>query len=280
MSRIESARQVFEVLMDKGIAFLPNLFAGLALIFIGWVLGRFLSLAAKHLMRRLKFSEVMARAGWSKALEEAEVTSTPADFVGRLVFWGVFIVFLILGADNLGLELSVVPLDGLIAFVPRVLGAVLVVFLGSTIAGVAGGAIGASLARIDFEHHRALAGLVRGFILFVTIMMAIEHLGFEIDFLASTLTNLVTIVVAACAVAFAIGSREIARNILAGYYARERFLGGDYVRLAEGEGEIVGIGTISTEVKTPEGGTLLVPNHRMIESTVHKGKAGPQDVAD
>ena len=279
MNRLQSASQVFEVLLDKMVAFLPGLLVGLFLIFIGWALGRFLAMGAKHLMRLLKFSEVMERAGWSRALADAEVTASPADFVGRLVFWGVFIVFLILGADNFGLRLAVIPLDGLIAFVPRILGAVVLLFLGSVIAGVAGGAVGTALARIDFEHHRVLAGLARGLVLLVTIMMAIEHLGFEIDFLADTLTNLLTIVVAAVAIAFAFGSREIARNVLAGYYARERFLAGDHVRLAEGEGEIVGIGTISTEVETPEGGAWIIPNHRLVESAVHKGKPDPGDAA-
>ncbi len=269
MTQLQPFQDAILGLTERTIAYLPTLLAALLLIVLGGFLSRLLATGTRHVIQHLEFEEVMNRAGWSAALDRAGVKISPSEIVARLVFWSVFLVFLVLGVQNLGFELTAVPLWGLLEFLPRLLGAVLLLFLGSAIASLVSSAVGTGLARVNFAQDRLLARLVRGLILLITFVAAVENLGFDLDFLTSTLLNLVSIFAAALAITFALGGRDVARNLLAGYYARERFGSGDRLRFDEGEGELVGIGTLNVEIKTHEG-TLVVPNARLIESTVHR----------
>lgn len=269
MNQLQPFQQALQHLTAELIRFLPNLITGLLMLAAGWLLGKLLAGAARQLARRLRLDAVMESAGWADALSRAEIKARPSDLVGRLVFWVVFLCFVVLAIENFGLGLTAVPLRTFVGYLPRLLGAVLLLFVGSLAAVLVGKAIDASLARIDFAQHKLLAGFVRGLILVVTLVETIEHLGFEISLFTATLTNLVTIVAAGLAITFALGGREVTRNMLAGYYAREKFRIGDRLALPEGQGELISIGTVSSEIELDDG-NLVVPNHRLLESAVKR----------
>jgi small-conductance mechanosensitive channel len=79
------------------------------------------------------------------------------------------------------------------------------------------------------------------------------------------LTNLVTLMVGGLALAFGLGGRDVARNVLAGFYAREQFATGDTLLIDGEEGTLEGIGTLNTEIHVDEV-RLIVPNTRLTEA--------------
>ncbi len=265
MNQMQPLTDAFHRLAERAVAFLPHVLSAVILLAFGWLVSRLLAGGTRRLARRLGLDAALERAGWAEALARANVRTPPSEITARLVFWIVFVIFLVLAAENLELGLTAVPLRAFIEYLPRILGAVLLLFVGSAVAGILGSAVAASLAKIDFAQHKLLGSLVRVLILLFTVMMAIEHLGFDVTFLTTTVTNLVTIFAAGIAVTFALGGREVARNMLAGYYARERFRAGDVLALPEGEGRLEGIGTLNSVISLEEG-SLVVPNSRLVDT--------------
>ena len=64
------------------------------------------------------------------------------------------------------------------------------------------------------------------------------------------------------------GSREIARQILAGIYVRELYQVGQQVRVGEVEGQIEAIGTVKTTLLTDEGELVSLSNRILLEQHV------------
>ena len=269
MGHLDPFRQALERLTQQLIDFLPSFFAAFLLILVGWLISRLLATTTRRIARRMKLDQAMEKAGWPDALERAGVEIAPSAIVGRLVFWIVFLVFVALAVETLGFGFSAVPVRAFVEYLPRVLGAVLLLFLGAVLAGVLSKAFSAALARLEFAQHRMLASIVQGLILLVTFLAVFDQLGFDVTFLSSTLGNLLAIFAAAFAVTFALGGRDVARNMLAGYYARERFQAGDRLQMSEGTGELTGIGTLSAVIQT-EKGEFVIPNHRLVESSIVK----------
>ncbi len=269
MTQFRPFNRALESLIERCIDSLPNFLTAIALFLGGWLLARLAASASRHLARHLEFDQVIENAGWTEAFDRNGITIKPSEFVARLVFWSMLAVFVVLAAQNLGLVITALPLKSFLAFLPRMLGAVLLLFFGSAIAGVVSSGLGATLARLGFDQHKLMAGATRGIILLITLTTAIEHLGFDLSLLTSTLINLLTIFAAALGVTFALGGRDVARNLLAGYYARERFTSGDILQLEEGSGELVSIGTLTSEIRT-ESGSLVFPNSRLTDTAVTK----------
>ena len=200
-------------------------------------------------------------------METSGVGPKPSKLLARLIFWTLLAIFGVLALENLGLEFTTVPLGGFLAYLPRLLGTVLILCLGAILAVMAGTAIQASLVAISFKYHRSLASGAKVLILTVVVLAAIENLGFDISFLQSTLTNLITIFAAGLTVMFVLGGKVTAGNLLAGYYAREQFRVGDWIQLEAGQGELKAIGAVASEIVTSDG-DLVVPNRLLVEGTV------------
>ena len=110
-------------------------------------------------------------------------------------------------------------------------------------------------------------------LLVVTVILAVDQLGFNLTLLTETFTNLLTVVVAGLVLAFALGARGVTGNVLAGYYAREQFSLGEHVVVDDQEGTLEAIGTLNAEIAVGED-RIFIPNARMIESQVRvRGKS-------
>ena len=109
----------------------------------------------------------------------------------------------------------------------------------------------------------------------LAVIATVDHLGFDVTLVTDTFSNLLTIIAAGLALAFAWGGREVARNVLAAYYVKESFRAGDIVAVDGHEGRLEEIGTLSSVLITSSG-SVSVPNSRLVEQTVEiKSPPGP-----
>jgi small-conductance mechanosensitive channel len=185
--------------------------------------------------------------------------------VALLVFWLVFLSFVLMSLERLGFSLAVLPLQALIAYLPRLLAAILILIIGALVAQLAGKATQATTASMGVEFHQGLGRAAHWLVLATAAILAVDQLGLNISLLTNLVTNVVTIAVAGLALAFGLGGRDVARNVLAGYYARELFTPGDRLAVYDEEGTLEAIGTLNAELGV-NGGRLVIPNSRLIEA--------------
>jgi small-conductance mechanosensitive channel len=108
----------------------------------------------------------MERGGIRQFFERAETRQTPTSVLGRLVFWFVFIIVIVMATDALGISQVSAVLAELIAYIPNVIAAVLILilaallanFLAGIIRGATGSDILATVVRIAIIVHAVFAG--------------------------------------------------------------------------------------------------------------------------
>jgi small-conductance mechanosensitive channel len=240
----------------------------LVLVLIGWLTGRLLFALTWRLLQRFKFDEAASRAGIAAGLKQAGFTFPPSKLIAALVHWTAFLTFGMLALDALGFDAILQPLQALIGYLPRLLAAGVALVAGLFFAQISGRTSQAALASFGLEFHEAGGRLVRGLVIIVTALVALEQLDLNISILSDAFVNLLTIVVGGFALAFALGAQGIARNILAGYYVRENLTPGDVLVVDEIEGTLEAIGVVSSEVSV-QGDRFFVPNLRLVEGRVH-----------
>jgi small-conductance mechanosensitive channel len=261
-------------LTARAVAYLPSLLLALVILMIGWAVARLLAALARRLARRLRLDGAVERGGLAEGLAQAKITRPASDLVALLIFWLVFLAFVLLALEILGWTLAILLLQKLIAYLPRLLAAILILVIGAWLAQALGKVAQAAVASMGVEYHEGIGRLVQGLLLTVTAVLAVEQLGLNLTFLTDALTNLLTIVVAGLALAFGLGGRDVVRNVLAGYYARDQFTPGEGL-VVDGEvGTLESIGTVSTQISVGEE-ILVVPNVRLTEGTVQVRKNAP-----
>jgi small-conductance mechanosensitive channel len=119
----------------------------------------------------------------------------------------------------------------------------------------------------------ALGQIVRYTLLVFTIILALGQLGIQTDLLTIAASALVIATTLALALAFGFGSRDLARNIMAGYHAKEAFQEGQQLSVRNHSGHLVSIGTVKSVIKT-EKGMVSLPNSVLTEEEVTVMESG------
>jgi small-conductance mechanosensitive channel len=251
-------------------AWLPGLAAALLLLFVGWIVARLVQFLTRNILARLGLDRLSERAGLSQVFSQAGLVSSASDLLARLVYWLVLLVFLLAATESLGLVGVVEILRGFVNYLPRVLAATVILILGSLLARLVSDAVRALSVQAGLDSGPVMGQAVRYVLLIFAILLALEQLGIETNLLTIAASAIIGALAIALALAFGLGSRDLARNIMAGYHARDSFLPGQRLTFAGRTGRLVLIGTVKFILET-EAGLVSLPNITLIEEevTVH-----------
>lgn len=267
MISTETLRQISATVSARFIDLFPSLLAAVALLVLGFAISWLVSALVGRLLRRMGLDRRLASSGMDDSLTRAGIRKPASGIMARLVFWLIFACFVVLALENLGLDVSDLPIRAFIAYLPRVIGAVIVLIVGVLLATFLGQIVEASLAGMGVALHRRLGAIVRNVMIAVALIVTVDQLGFDATLLVNLFTVLMAIVVAGLVLAFAWGGREVARNVLAGYYVRENFRLGDHLVVDGHAGSLEEVGSLSARLAT-EKGSVMVPNSRLVEASV------------
>lgn len=250
------------------IAWLPSLGVALLLILVGWLVARLAQAILAGLLRRVGVDRLAERANAHKLLSRMGLGASTVDLLARLVFWLIMLIFLLAATESLGLSGVVNTLGGLIEYLPNVLAAALILLFGGLLGRLVGEAITAVTEQSSMSGGAALGRIVRYALLAFAIILALEQLGVETTLLATTTLALIGGAALALAVAFGLGSQQLARNIMAGFHVREEFVIGQDLAIGDQRGVLVHVGSAKSRLET-EDGEISIPNSLLAEQVVH-----------
>ncbi len=197
-------------------SYLPQLVAALVILIVGYIVAKILQAVVRRVLQGIGFEGYLERGGIKQYFDRAQTQQTPSGIVGKVVFWLVFIIVLTMATDTLGIQQVSAGLAQLIAFIPSIIVAILILvlatLLGNFLSGIVRGATGSDI----------LASVVQYAILVYAVFAAITELGIAVELTAPTFLIVLGGVALGAAIAFGIGGREVARDILEKAYERRQ----------------------------------------------------------
>jgi small-conductance mechanosensitive channel len=252
---------------------LPRLLNALILLLLGWLLGRLGATLMRRLLTKLGFDRLLQRGGLDHLLLRTGVTVQPSDVLARLVYWLLLLTFLLAAVDALGLQTAAQAIRQLLGYIPNLIGAVLVIIGGGLLARFLGQVTQTLAAGAGLDFHQGLGTAARYFLLILTFILAAGQLGLDVSFLGGALANIVVVVIAALGLTFALGGRDLVKNLLAGLYVKEIYQLGQQIRLETYQGTLESIDTFKATIVT-EDEVVTVPNSLLIEEVVASRSQG------
>lgn len=257
--------EILRGIMEGSIASIPRLLAGAVLIVLALVVAKVVERVLRAIMVRLRFDALIRRSGVDNWLAKMGVRQSLDDVVPRVVYFILLFLFAREAADSLGLTAISEAIGSLIAYLPSLISAFLIVLIGGAIAQVAGRAVTEAGRGIGLDFAPFLGRLLTGVLLFVLVVMALA----ELEVQTTLVRDLSVIVLAggmlAFSLSFGLGSRDVTRNILAGFYVRKVFSVGDQVEVAGHKGTILGITPTQTILQEGER-TVVLSNGTFLDS--------------
>jgi hypothetical protein len=131
------------------------------------------------------------------------------------VFWFLFLVFLVPAADALGIPAVSNILNELIAYIPNVFVAILVLFLGALAGTVVADLVRGATASARIGNPNVFATIARWAIIGFASLIALEQLQIAPALLNELFGGIVAAAALAFALAFGLGGQDMARKWLA-----------------------------------------------------------------
>lgn len=207
-----SAEQLWSVL--------PAL-TGAGLIFLaGYFIARAVERGTDRLLSRLDFNRMAEAGGLREAVDRTGARLDPVHVMGKLAFWLVMLIVTMLASAALGLENINEMFAIMIAFIPSLIAALVVIVLGMVIGEFMRGVILATAGSV--EGVPALANIAKGAVILVAVFMALEQVGVAQELVVSTFTLILGALALAFGLAFGLGNTALAGEIVRGWYERRR----------------------------------------------------------
>ena len=112
--------------------FLPKLAAALVILVIGYFVAKIISRVLDRVLERVGFDRVVERGGVRQVLARSKYD--PSDILAKLVFWTIMLLVLQLAFGVFGANPVSDLLRGLIAYLPNVFVAILILVIAAAIA--------------------------------------------------------------------------------------------------------------------------------------------------
>ena len=196
------------------VSFIPQLIGALVILIVGYIIAKALQAIVGRVLQAVGFDSWMERGGIKQFFDRAQTNQTPHSILGLLVFWFVFIIAITMAADALGIPQVSAVLAQLIAYIPSIIAAILILILAALLAnflaGIVRGATGSDL----------LSSIARYAVIVYAAFAALTQLGIAVQLTANTFLIVLGAVALAAALAFGIGGREVAGDILEKAYGR------------------------------------------------------------
>jgi hypothetical protein len=257
---------VFSETFASLVTYLPVVLTAIAVLLIGWLLAHLIRGLVRRALESMDwlFARLAPRsAGRSETL--ARATSRP---ISTVVFWIVLLVFAATALRILGGSLFERWTETLLAYLPRAIGGVIIIVIGITGGSLVRHILEQASVGLGVGQSTLLGRLAQAVIVISCIVIGIDQLGVNVNFLIQLTTVTAAAVFGGIALVFALGTRQHLANLIGAHYARKHYAPGDYVKIAGFQGRIVEIADGCVFIETDVGDVSVPGQHFSAEAFV------------
>jgi hypothetical protein len=211
---VASFRDAFSMILGA----IPRILGFIVIVAIGWFVSTLLARAVTGLLRAIRFDELMQRSGLADFMNKMATGTDSAGIIAGLVKWIVRVVVLLVAFDVLGLPAVSDVMRQLLLWLPNLVVAIFVLFIGGIAARALGNIVRGATAEGGFANPETLANVTRTTVWAFAIVVAINQLGIATNLINTLFTGLVAALAIAFGLAFGMGGRDLASRTLENWY--------------------------------------------------------------
>ena len=228
--------------LNDVIGFLPNLIGFLIILAIGYIVARVVKALVTKLLEKIGTDRAIHSGPTGEHVTRAAPGFKPSAVIGTIAFWLLFLGALAIAVGQLGISALENVVGAVIAYLPNVIAAVLILVVAIALAGFVGSLIERTMA--DTPTRRVARSVAPVLILAIGTFMVLDQLQIAPQIVMITYVTLLGGLFLAMALAFGLGGRDAASRMLTEAYERERdSRRGRFSRDSSGVGERASVAT-------------------------------------
>lgn len=195
-------------------AMMDNVVVMLLIFLIGWLIARVARWAITSLLRFVKFDRFAYRIGFTQALSRAGIHREPVAVLGLIAYYSLFVIFLFLGLGALESVTVNALRSQILMYLPKLAVASVILVTGYLLSAFINRTVLLAAVNANIQFAHGLAVTSQFLVLFFFLAIALEQLDIGQGIVGITFSILLGGVVLSLALAFGLGGKDLAREIL------------------------------------------------------------------
>lgn len=202
--------------------FLPRILLAVVIVVVGWMVAKMVRYAIAKGLRAVNFNVLTERAGIDAFLHDGGIRADTTEILALLFYWLVILASLVMAFNLLGLEYITDLLGRVVWFLPKVMVALLILAFGAYFARFIGNAVIAYCRNVHLQDAEILGRLAQYAILAFVVLIALDQVNVGGEIVRQTFLIVLAGVVFALALAFGLGGKEWAAEMLERWWPRRK----------------------------------------------------------
>ncbi|MDR5171371.1 mechanosensitive ion channel family protein [Methylobacillus sp. Pita2] len=194
--------------------FFPKLLAVIVILAFGWVCAKVACLGVKRILELAQFDKFADRSGLEAFLKHGDFDLTLSGVISQVIYWLVILLFVITGANTLGLTEVAHMLNNLANYLPKIIVAILVLIFGTLLARFVNRLVFAWLHGMKYDGALKISTTVEYGIQIFALFVALEQLDIGTQLLTALFVIVFGAIFLALAIAFGLGGKDRAARLI------------------------------------------------------------------
>lgn len=199
-------------------SFIPALVGAIIIFSIGLYLSKTAKETLVKIFNLTKISKKITNPAIKEFLKNAQFSQKIEEILGEVVRWLVIAVFFSTGISLLGLTSVNNFLNAIFGYLPNLVAAILILFIGIILAGFFEKLVKGSIGGVDTSASRLLGKFTSYTVMVIASLAAISQLGIAQKFIELIFTGLIATISLALGLGFGLGSKDLIKKLLENWY--------------------------------------------------------------
>jgi hypothetical protein len=211
---------------------IPKVLGFAVIVIVGWFIASLVARGVAALLRAIAFNDLAERSGLADFVNKMGMGTDSAGMIALVVKWFIRLIALVVAFDALGLPAVSDVLRQLLLWLPNVVVAVVVLVIGGLAARALSNLVCGAAAEGGLSNANFLAKLASMTVWAFAIVVAVNQIGIATELVNTLFMAFVGALALGVGLAFGLGGRDTASEIVRNWYGKARQSSGQIERAA------------------------------------------------
>lgn len=217
---------------------IPKIIGFAVILIVAWLLSALVERAVAALLRAVRFNELAGRSGLSDFVQKMGAGTDAAGMIGLVAKWFIRLIGMVVAFDALGLPAVSDVLRELLLWLPNVIVALVVLVIGGLAARALSNLVRGATAEAGISSSNLLARIAASLVWAFAIVVAVNQIGIATTLVNTLFMAFVGAIALGLGLAFGLGGRETAGQIVSKWYSTAQKKSGQIARAADAGGRM------------------------------------------
>jgi len=189
-------------------SYVPNTVAAIVILLLGLVVVKLIAAIIGKALKLSKLDVASEKSGIANMLRVGEIKLSLSGIIETLIYWVLVLIVVVTAAQALKFTAAADLITRLIAYIPKIIAAILILAVGSFLATILSSIVLAATKNAGMKKANFLSQLVKIVLIIFAIAMALEQLNIAPGLITQVVSIILLSIGLGFAIAFGLGCKD------------------------------------------------------------------------